>query len=276
MLIYRGMDVGTDKPGAAERRRVHYGGIDLADPDESFSVGDYVVHARETLRRAAECGRTVLVVGGTGLYVKCLTEGLDRLPSADESLRTRAESLLEKEGVGALQRELRSRDPGRFERLADRKNPRRLVRALELAVHGADAQKSWSAVPPGPLAGLRMDAEDLRERIGARVRRMYESGLLEEARRLAAQYDTLSATALQAIGYAEAFAVLKDEMNVEEATVRTVTRTRQLAKRQMTWFRHQARVEWIEVGRGEGPASVAEKVFNVWRTYGPTPVNLGA
>jgi tRNA dimethylallyltransferase len=275
MLVYRGMDIGTDKPGQEERRRVRHDGIDLVTPDQPFSVGDYLEHAREVFLRAREGGRTVLVVGGTGLYVKCLTQGLDRLPSADGRIRAKAEEWMKQGGIERLQEELRGRDPSRFEALADKKNPRRLIRALELAEHGAGRMASWTELPAAPLAGIRMDAEDLRRRIETRVRRMYDGGLLAEVERLAGQYPRLSGTALQAIGYAEALSVLRKELALEEAMERTAARTRQLAKRQITWFRRQARVEWVDVGPGEDAAAVAEKVSNVWKTHGPTSIHIG-
>jgi tRNA dimethylallyltransferase len=276
MLVYRGMDIGTDKPGSEARSRVRYWGIDLADPDESFSVGDYVAHAREVFQRAGRDGRPVLVVGGTGLYVKCLIEGLDRLPPGDDRVRKWAEELLEREGVEALQRELQGRDPGRYEALADPKNPRRLVRALELAMLGAGTRQSRPKSPSVPMAGLSRGPGDLRERIHARVRRMYGAGFLKEVEKLSARYPRLSRTALQAIGYSEGLAILRNEMTVEEAIEHTAIRTRQLAKRQATWFRHQASAEWIDVKPNDEPVAVAEKVSNVWKKHGPTPVNINA
>ena len=275
MLVYRGMDIGTDKPTEEDRRRVRHDGMDLVSPGEPFSVGGYIEHARGVFRRAAQAGRTLLVAGGTGLYVKCLTEGLDRLPAADAAIRSRAEALLEREGVEGLQRELRSRDPQRFEALSDPRNPRRLIRALELAGHSAARARSWPGVSAAPLAGLRMEPESLRRRIDARVRRMYEGGLLAEVEELAIRHPTLSRTALQAIGYGEAWAVRRKEISLEEAIERTASRTRQLAKRQMTWFRHQAHVEWVDVDPAEELESTAGKVFSVWKKHGPTAVHIG-
>lgn len=273
MLVYRGMDTGTAKPTAAERSRVGYRGLDLADPADTFNVAFYLEHAREAFREAAAAGREVMVVGGTGLYVKCLTEGLAAGPGADPEIRARAERCLAERGVEALRELVRAEAPEAYGRLRDNRNPRRLVRALE---QGADASRQgvWKGPPGVPMAGLRMDSALLYERIAARVEAMYAAGLLEEARRLMKDSGKLSRTALQAIGYAEAMAVAEGKARLKDAVQITITRTRRLARRQMTWFRHQGRVEWIDVSRDMDTGEVARRVMAVWEKHGPTPVNV--
>jgi len=271
MLVYRGMDIGTAKPGVEERGAVPYAGMDLVDPSATFSVGRYVAEARRALNEARDSGRTTLAVGGTGLYVKCLTEGLTPLPEDDPALRRELEECLAQRGVEGLQAELRRLDEGRMAGLKDPRNPRRLIRAIELARHQAAAPAGWSSRPPVPLVGLCMDPGMLAKRIEARVRSMYEHGLLDEASALRERW-TLSKTALQAIGYAEAFSVLDGKLSVGEAMYLTATRTRQLAKRQMTWFRRQANVEWVMVERGMNAEEVAASVAVLWRKHGATPV----
>ncbi|HPG01248.1 MAG TPA: tRNA (adenosine(37)-N6)-dimethylallyltransferase MiaA [Kiritimatiellia bacterium] len=271
MLVYRGMDIGTAKPTAEERDGVSYGGLDLVDPSESFSVGRYVTVARSYLEEARQAGRATIVAGGTGLYVKCLTEGLAPLPEEDPVLRNRLEECLEARGVEGLQDELRRLDEARLRELKDPLNPRRLIRAIELAHHRADRRPAWAGRPDVPLVGLFMEPGMLAKRIEARVAQMYEHGLLDEAADLRERV-ALSKTALQAIGYAEAFSVLDGKLSVGEAMYHTAVRTRQLAKRQMTWFRRQARVEWVTVERGMRADDVAEAVSMLWRTYGATPV----
>ena len=274
MPVYKGMDVGTAKPLRSERGRVRYWGLDLVSPDSAFSVGDYIASAETAFRTAAEAGHPLLVVGGTGLYVKCLTEGLAELPEADRSIRAAAEAVFAAQGIAGLQDVLRKNDSERFERLADKNNPRRLIRAIELAHIGTKNTRTWTAMPAVPLVGLRMESDILRQRIETRVEKMYSQGLLDEVGRLRRDYPQLSATALQAIGYAEALALLDKSLSLAEAMQRTAARTRQLAKRQMTWFRHQANVEWIDVGSDERIEDIAVKVTEKWKQHGPTPVRF--
>ncbi|MBN1268854.1 MAG: tRNA (adenosine(37)-N6)-dimethylallyltransferase MiaA [Kiritimatiellae bacterium] len=269
MLVYRGMDIGTAKPSEAERAEVRYWGLDLVDPNQPFSVGAYFEHARAVCMAAAERGRRLIVAGGTGLYIKCLTEGLDPLPAADEALRRQSEDVLEREGVAGLQAALRVRDAAAYTALADKQNPRRLIRALELAGRGARRARGWSGPSAVPLAGLRMKPDALHARIRRRVEAMFAGGLLEEVRALEGHYGRLSKTAAQAIGYKEALAVQRGECTVEEAREVAIRRTRQLAKRQMTWFRHQARVAWVDVESDTPVEVMASRVREIWDRHGP-------
>ncbi len=266
MLVYRGMDIGTAKPTAAERRRFGYRGVDLADPDQRFSVGAYLAQAR-----VLPAGRW-LVVGGTGLYVRGLIEGLDPLPAADAALRAEAEALLASGGVAALRERLAAIGPAHLAALADPQNPRRLARAYELARLGVPppgAARS-AASPSVRLAGLAPDRAWLNARIARRVEDMFASGLVDEARRLRTTFgSTLSETARKAIGYEEAFAVLDGASSQAEAQARTALRTRQYAKRQMTWFRHQAQVDWVIVGEATDANTVADAVAAAWERQGP-------
>jgi tRNA dimethylallyltransferase len=272
MLVYRGMDIGTAKPSKDDRARVAYGGLDLANPDEAFSVGQYIEHARSFLSESSSSGRHPIVTGGTGLYIKCLTEGLARLPPANPALRAWAEALLERDGVTALQKALQERDASRYQALQDKNNPRRLIRALEQAGQDPGIVKTWSSTPSVPMIGLKLDPETLASNVHARARRMYDSGLLAEVDRLLSSYTSLSETAAQAIGYAEAIAVLQGRVTLDDAITKTAVRTRQLAKRQMTWFRHQANVIWISVGKNSTIEEIAGQVLAQWKQYGPTPV----
>ncbi|MBT8045663.1 MAG: tRNA (adenosine(37)-N6)-dimethylallyltransferase MiaA [Pontiella sp.] len=269
MNLYRGMDIGTAKPGADERNKVDYAGIDLAEPTEKFSVAAYL----EAVRPAFESGREVIVSGGTGLYIKCLTEGFDDVPPENAELRIELESL----DVHSLEQRAKEDAPGLYESLTedDRQNPRRLIRILEKKHGGSPAarpSKSWDSKPRSTVVGLHVEREELHKRIAQRVEKMYAVGLLEEARELS-QLE-LSPTALQAIGYAEAFAVLNGEFTVEEAKERTIVRTRQLAKRQMTWFRNQLNVEWINTADYPTKEKLAEAVSGFWKKLGPTKIQM--
>lgn len=268
MNIYRGMDIGTAKASKAERERAEYAGVDVVAPSEKFSVGDFLRTVSPAIKTACSKNRSVIIAGGTGLYVKCLTQGFDELPAENPELRQRLELM----SVMELQRELKAKDPRRFEALADKLNPRRLVRAIEMAEQGAPLQQAWKSAKI-PVVGLRMPRELLLRRIEKRVDQMYAEGLLDEARELM-DLD-LSPTARAGIGYAEAFAVLRGEMSQAEAKEKTVIRTRQLAKRQMTWFRNQLDVRWVELDE-EKPdlARVAEKVQTLWAEMGPTTLAI--
>jgi len=263
MNIYRGMDIGTAKPNAEERKRVPYAGIDLSDPTESFNVASYLAAVAPVLKS----DQKPIVAGGTGLYVKCLTEGLDDVVPENAALRAELEAL----EFHALEKRAREEASDLYQSLTedDQQNPRRLIRILE---RKTPTERRWNTKPRPQLAGLYVEREALLERIERRIDKMYAEGLLDEARTLAPQQ--LSQTALQAIGYAEAFSVLRGECSVEEAKEKTMIRTRQLAKRQMTWFRNQLNVEWINTAEYPNTEQLAEAVLNVWNKNGPTPLML--
>ncbi|MGE4490450.1 MAG: tRNA (adenosine(37)-N6)-dimethylallyltransferase MiaA [Kiritimatiellales bacterium] len=285
MNIYRGMDIGTAKPAPAERGAVRYFGIDLADPTETFSVGDWLRTVRPAFLRGqsykimknnhqiigltpnaenkVDAGSACpIVAGGTGLYVKCLLQGLDDLSPANEALRERAETMT----LAELQAEAQKTAPEAYAELADKENPRRLIRLLE---HGGLVSNVWKNELP-LIVGLSVERDELHRRIAERVEKMYANGLLDEARGLADL--NLSPTAQHAIGYAEAFAVLRGELTEAEAKEKTIVRTRQLAKRQMTWFRHQLNVEWIETADFPDIGKLAAEVSNVWKNNGAVSV----
>lgn len=271
MQVYRGMNIGTAKPTSEELAEVHYGGIDLVNPDEMFSVGHYLNAARDFIQTQ---DRQVIVAGGSGLYIKCLIAGLDTMPVADSALREEAETIMASSGVEGLQAKLAAIDPKRLAELSDKFNPRRLIRALELAHQGANKAKVWGSEPKVPLVGLRMSRELLHQRIEQRVHEMYAGGLLAEVEQLRRSYSQLSTTALQAIGYHEALEYLAGRYSLAEAQQVTIQRTRQLAKRQMTWFRHQVPVAWVDVESGMKVAAIAEQVVLLWQQHGPAFVIL--
>ena len=299
MLVYGGMDIGTAKPDAAARRRVRYHGVDLTTPDRSFNVGQYLACIRLSLldtaptavaeplppggwpaRGGGAAGALrrpiLLAVGGTGLYVKGLIQGLVAAPPANPGVRAYWTDVLEEDGIEALQEGLRQRSPGLYEALRDKRNARRLIRALELAETGLQAlPRTWEAAREiAPLAGLRPRPELRNARIERRVRAMYAHGFLEEVQLLRTRWPALSDTARQAIGYAEAMAHLEGRCSLDEAVAQTITRTRQLAKRQGTWFAHQANVRWIDVEDGVPVQAIAERVMKHWSEYGPTDMRF--
>ena len=286
MLVYRGMDIGTAKPSVAERGSVPYFGIDLVSPAESFSTGLWLADAARALRSPPPAFRPptsdlrpptsgshpLIVAGGTGLYIKALTDGLDGAP-ADPDARARWQAAFEREGLAALQQAITERAPGALESLADPSNPRRLIRALEhLEAHG-DLPSQWKKeAASAPIVVLHLPREQLHRRIARRVETMFRQGLVDEVRALRQTCPVWSPTAAQAIGYAEACALLDGTLTAPEANERIIVRTRQLAKRQETWFRHQAHAVWLEIDADDPPAQIARRVLETWRQYGPTTV----
>ena len=276
MLVYQGMDIGTAKPSPEERGGVPYLGIDLVKPDDPFDVWAYLRLVSEQTKSLPP-KMPVLIVGGSGLYVKALLQGLDVYAAAPME-RERWEQVYAQEGVPGLQSVLSERDPAALGRLADPLNPRRLIRAIEqtYSANGIrERERAWNEnVSNGKLAGLLPENTMLRARIVKRVARMYEVGLLDEARMLRNRYAALSRTASQAIGYAEAFAVLDGEMTVKQAQERTVVRTNRLAKRQRTWFRHQADVAWLSPAAEHDISQMAIDIENIWRKHGSIQLRI--
>jgi tRNA dimethylallyltransferase len=273
MLVYRAMDIGTAKPTRAERDCVRYHGIDLVPPSEIYSVGSYARYAGDVLRRTPD-DEPAIVVGGSGLYIKALTDGLAELPETAPERRAHWLKRADTEGISALLDELRARAPLFYDALDDPENVRRVIRAHEMVDAGLKAPPAgWRADRAyAPLAGLRMAPDALSRRIAERVQAMYAGGLVDEARSLRDAYPQLSLTAAHAIGYAEVFAYLEGRYTRGEAIERTLVRTRRLAKRQRTWFRNQARVEWIDVLPGTPVEQTAERVMEHWKRHGPTQI----
>lgn len=274
MQVYRGMDIGTAKPDFSERSRVHHHGLDLADPSDFFSAWSYRQSAISVLAESQLNDRRTIVAGGTGLYVKSLVDGLDEIPAADPARRLYWMELYEAKGLQALQDALRSVDESAYEELADKQNSRRLIRALErFEAGGGQPLNAWADQREyAPLACLMLPAEALRERIALRVHKMYRDGLVEEVKGMLGCGVALSDTARKAIGYAEVIDLISGRCSREDAIARTVVRTRQLAKRQRTWFRHQLNVRVIDITADMQTEEIAQRVLEHWRLYGPTEI----
>lgn len=268
MLVYREMDIGTAKPAKKDLAHYNYRGVDIVDPDEEFNLCRYLEHSRDALEEMGE--KPPIAVGGTGLYVKSLIRGLDDAGKPNPALRTRAESILKEDGIDALREFVRERAPGNYERLKDKHNPRRLVRALEGPRRIA---RSWERSRPQKIVGVHLERDRLLRRIEKRVDRMYREGLLEEIEHLLKEYN-LSRTARQAIGYKEGIEVVKGRTKWEAARERICIRTRRLAKSQMNWFRNQEDVGWVEIGENDDPNALAERVAKLWTENGRTELGL--
>ena len=255
MLVYRGLDIGTAKPTSAERGSVPYFGLDCVAPDEPFSTAAWLALANAARAHCAAAAQPLYVVGGTGLYFSAFLRGLDPAPPIDPALRAELEAL----PLAALQTRL-ARFGAKLGADAAQ-NPRRLVRALELLERGFPLPGAWREGPKPPLVALTWERALLHRRIAERVQTMFRAGLIEEAEGLRARYPAWSRTACQAIGYAEVFAYLEGRLTLREAQERIVVRTRQLARRQETYLRHQFAVRWVLVAPGVGEEALIARVL---------------
>lgn len=263
MLVYRGMDVGTAKPTAAERDRIRHHLVNLVEPSEPFSAAMFQAQGRAALLEIADRGRRALLVGCSGLYFRALVDDLE-FPRTD----SRTREILEREAsvVGAerLHSRLSALDPVAASKI-DPGNVRRTVRALEVAaVTGkqfSSFARAWDRYDPDrvAVAGVSVSPGVLDGRIRQRVASMLERGLLDEVRRLVKRGLEGWLTATQAIGYAEFARHLAGDLTLEEATEITLRRTKNLARRQMAWLRRDVRIRWFEAGR-EGAAGVAQDI----------------
>jgi tRNA dimethylallyltransferase len=257
MLVYRGMDVGTAKPTREERALVPHHLLDLAEPSERFTVARFQACARRALARVAR----PLLVGGSGLYFRAVVDELS-FPPEDPVVRASLEAEADDLGADELYRRLADTDPVAAARI-EPGNVRRIIRALEVtAISGAPFSSfaaAWDRYDASRVraAGVRIERDVLARRIGARVLAMLEGGWLDEVRDLVERGFGAWLTSTQAIGYAELTRHLDGRLSLDEAAERTVQRTKELARRQMAWFRRDPRIRWFDAGSG-GAAEIAE------------------
>lgn len=257
--VYRGLDIATAKVTLAERREVVHHGLDLADPDEVFTVAAFIVHVAGVLASLAERGGVAILAGGTGFYLRSVMRGLDtaRLP-ADAQVRAQVRLDLAADGLDRSYERLQALAPNLAASI-ERSNPRRVERALEIALLQGDA-----ALPPrgfyrGPLLALGLTVEPERhlEWVARRAHEQFEAGLLEEAGALREAWDP-DLPALSAIGYREAWSVLDGTQTLDEAITAVTQRTVAYTGRQRTWFRSEPAFEWIDATRADPtPAALA-------------------
>lgn len=247
MQVYRGLDIGTAKPTPQQRRRVAHHLIDCVNPDEAFTVARFVQAADEVITDAERREVPLILTGGTPLYYKALFEGLFEGPSADPALRTRLASL----DNAQLAAQLKQIDPIAAARIHVN-DTKRLIRAIE--VHEltgqpiSSLQAEWGGEPRRHAVwiGLQWDRDALNRAINLRVKQMLASGWVDETRRLLAGGRPISHTAAEATGYRELIEHLQGKMSLDDAAEQIKIATRQLARRQMKWFRRFANVTWID------------------------------
>ena len=245
--IYRGLPIGTAQPDQAQLQAAEHHFIASHEITQDFNCGEYEVQALALLERLFATHDTVIAVGGSGLYVRALCEGMDDLPQADVQLRAQLAGRMEREGVASLAEELRRLDPEYYEQV-DRSNPARVQRALEVCLQtgkpysqqrlGVRRERPFDIVK----VGVDMPREVLYERIDRRVDAMMEAGLEQEAR---AVYPFRHLNSLQTVGYKELFEWFDGAISREQAVELIKRNTRRYAKRQLTWFRRDAEIGWF-------------------------------
>jgi tRNA dimethylallyltransferase len=263
MQVYRGMDVGTAKPAPAEQADVPVHLLDLADPAEDFSVARFQAAAFSVLGQIESRGHRALLVGGTGLYLRAVVDGL-HVPPRWPDIKAELEA---DPDTARLHRRLEELDPLAAGRVLP-SNRRRIVRALEVVLGSgrpfSSFGKGLDVHPPIPfrLAGIWLPRPVVAARIAARLSAMVDGGLVEETRALAARPGGLSRTAAQALGYREVLRHLAGECNLEEAVAEAVRRTRAFSRRQRMWFRRDPRITWY--GTERNPVAVLPALLGDW------------
>lgn len=251
LQVYRFMDIGTAKATPAERDRVPHHMLDLRDPGEDFSAGEYQRIARQSLDAVRRQGRLPLVVGGTGFYLRALIDGLFAGPGRSDDLRARMRRIVEVRGPRCLYRALRRVDPGTASRIAPADSPR-IIRAYEVYLLTGRPMSWWQGRPRDALLGyrwLKLGIETPRpllyDRINTRVAEMIDKGLIEEVQGLLDRFPR-DCQAFKAIGYREVAAYLEGKLTLVQAVEQTQQESRRYAKRQMTWFRSDSSVIWLD------------------------------
>jgi tRNA dimethylallyltransferase len=270
LQVYRGFDIGTAKLPEAERRGIPHHLIDVHNPEEVFTAGEFAREARIAIGGIAERGHLPILAGGTGFYLRSLIHGLSPGPQRDQPLRER---LAAREGKrpGSLHRMLRRFDPVAAARIHANDVPK-TMRAIEICLLSQQPSSTVMAAEREALTGFRVlkvglfpPRDELYRRIQVRAERMFAMGLVEEVVRLLANGVTPDAKAFESLGYRQALGVVRGEMTVEAAIADTALRTRQYAKRQLTWFRREPEIQVIEGFGDEG--RVIEQVLERVREF---------
>ena len=264
VAVYRGMDLGTAKPTPEERARVPHHLIDVADPDHPFTAGEYSHRARAALRDIANRGKLPIVTGGTGLYLRALAEGLFAGPARQDDLRLRLRRSAKLHGEMWLHRLLSRLDTASADRI-HANDTAKLIRAIEICIAGRRPMSQVLAAPEtakDPLTGFRLlrvglnpPRQELYERLNQRCAQMFADGLIQETRALLACYGPIKA--LDSLGYRQALSVLIEGISEKVAIAEAQQGHRNYAKRQLTWFRREPDVHWIEAFGNEAETQLA-------------------
>lgn len=262
--VYRRLEIGTAKPRPEDLRRAPHHCVDILNPDEEYSAGRYSVHARALVAEIRARGRLPIVVGGSGLYIRALVDGLFGGPAADSAIRARFEERGKREGIRALLAQLRRVDP---ESAVAMREPtlRRVIRALEVyEATGVPLSRLQREAPSPPgfrsaFFGLALERKELYARIEERCEAMLRAGLCAEVEMLERD-GYADAPALKTVGYAEALAYRRGEISFSEMVRLFKQNSRRYAKRQMTWFRRDPRVHWVDAGGGRSAEGIGTEI----------------
>ncbi len=267
--VYRGMDIGTAKPSAAILARIPHHLIDIRDPSESYSAGEFVRDASRAMRDIWARGRLPLLIGGTMLYFHALTEGIAALPEADPRLRAEIDAQASILGWPAMHEQLARLDPAAAKRIAAN-DPQRIQRAIEVFRSTGERisdlrQRRRSVLADVPVVEVvcaPAERRVLHARIEARFEQMLSAGLLEEVRGLFRRGDlTREHPAMRAVGYRQLWQHLAGEATIREAADKAIAATRQLAKRQLTWLRARPRARWVDASRPNAAQAVIDALL---------------
>ncbi len=263
MQVYRGLDIGTAKPNSEERKKIPHHLVDICELTENFDAAQFIRLAQKAVGEIQARNKIPIFCGGTGLYFKAFLSGLGEAPGTNPELRAQLES----SSFESLLRELRERDPAAYGKI-DRQNPRRVIRAVEvIRLTGkkfSEQRAEWKERSKLPekknFYCFTRQPADLHARINSRVDEMFRRGLVAETEQLLKRGLEQNKTAMQAIGYRQVAEHLRGERDLVETIELVKSRTRQFAKRQLTWFRRQLAAEWIELQPGEPPGKCLEKI----------------
>lgn len=271
LQVYRGFDVGTAKPTAEERRRVRHHLIDILDPHEQFSAGDFARRARQAIEDIGQRSKVPIVVGGSGLYLRALLEGIAEIPPVDPRLTDYLRRRLGAEGLARQRLGLTLLDPETANRLASG-DTQRTLRALAVALGTGRPLAAWIAERPygrQPLPALRigltLPRAILYDRIADRVRSMVQEGWVEEVVELLDRGLSPSLPAFQAIGYRQLAGVARGRTTLEEAIAETIRATTRFAKRQATWYRNEKNITWFSADEIERELP---QIVAIWNEFG--------
>ncbi len=272
MKVYRRMDIGTAKPSKESRQQIKYYMLDVVEPSESFSAGSFIDGASQALNQIKGRGKRAVAVGGTGLYIKVLLEGLFSDIGSDESIRKTLSERVQNEGLDNLYLELSEKDPASAQRI-NRNDKKRIIRALEVYhISGkpiSSLQKQWKSYDAQSstqnsrhgwtIIGLRREKEEESKRINQRVKRMIQDGFVDEVKSLLSEEKPLSMQARCAIGYAEIIDYLCGKTELDEAVELIKKNTRKLAKSQRTWFKTFTDVHWLDIEPDETHENILQR-----------------
>ena len=246
--FYKTMDIGTAKPGPYELNAVKHHFINTLSPEDDYTVGKFENEALITLESIFQKHDQALLVGGSGLYIRAVCEGLDELPESDPEIRSRLNQKFQEQGIAALQKELQALDPEYYMEV-DRMNPHRLIRAIEVCLLSGEKYSVLRKSAPKNRSfqllkiGLLPEREVMYERINLRVEQMINDGLVEEVRKLQVYKNC---NALHTVGYQELFPYLENQTTLEQAVDEIKKNSRRYAKRQVTWFKKDTSIHWFQ------------------------------